>query len=131
MSLPQVRAEGTLVADIDLRFVGDHAVANFTIACNARKFNKDTNKWEDGAVTYLDCAVWKQAAENAAENLTKGSRVLVFGQLKQENWESKEGQKRSKLKLEVEEIGSSLKFAQSGPKKAQDPWTAPSASPDW
>lgn len=126
MSLTQTFV-GTLTADPELRTAGDSLVANFTIACNERKYNRDTNQWEDGATTFLDCAAWKTIGENAAENLRKGTRVIVVGRLKQENWE-KEGQKRSKLKLEVDEIGPSLKFAAKGQPRqaapAEDPWAS-------
>lgn len=111
---------GTLVRDPELRFAGTEgmAVANFTIAVNDRKYNSQTQQWEDGEPMFLDATVWRGMAENVTENLTKGSRVIAVGKLKQENWE-KDGQKRSKLVLNVEEVGPSLKFAA---KPKTDPW---------
>lgn len=125
MSLPHITVTGTLVGDPELKFVGTDgvAVSKFTVASNDRKFNRETKQWENGESTFLDCTAWKQLAEGIAENLTKGSRVVLTGKLKQESWE-KDGQKRSKLKVDVEDIGASLLFAQKKPAnvKADDPW---------
>lgn len=131
MSLPTVTVVGTLVADPEVRFIqsGD-AVASFTIAANSRKFNKDTQKYEDGDTTFLRASCWRQMAENVAETLTKGSRVIATGRLKQESWE-KDGQKRSELKLDVEEIGPSLLFGASKKPKAEDPWAGSTNPSGW
>lgn len=123
MSLPTVTMSGTLTADPELRFVGQDgvAVASFTLAGNDRKFNRDTNQWQNGEPTYIDCVAWKTLAENITENLKKGSHVIARGSLKQESWE-KDGQKRSRLKLEVDDLGPSLKFAQKAVARSNDPW---------
>lgn len=103
---------GNLTADPELRFTpAGAAVATFTVASTPRRFNAQTNQWEDGEALFLRCNIWRQAAENVAESLTKGSRVIVSGRLKQRSYETREGEKRSVIELEVEEIGPSLKYA--------------------
>ncbi len=119
MSLPTVTGVGNLVADPELRFIpSGKAVADVNIACTSKRFNKATNEWEDGDTTYLRGSVWGEEAENIAESLTKGARVVFSGVLKQESWEDKEGNKRSSLKLLVDEIGPSLKWATARVEKA-------------
>lgn len=114
--LPEITAVGTLTADVELRFTqGGHAVASFTVACNDRKYDKDAGKWTDGDATFLRCSVWRQAAEHAAESLSKGDRLIVTGQLRQRSYE-KDGEKRTAFELDVAEIGVSIKF---GPVKSQ------------
>jgi single-strand DNA-binding protein len=109
--LPQVTVIGTLTSDPELRFTpSGAAVVNFTIAANARRLNKQTGEWEDGDATFLRCNLWRQAAENVAESLTRGARVLAVGQLKQRSFES-DGQKRTVMELEVDEVGPSLRWA--------------------
>ena len=103
---------GNLVADPELRFTpSGAAVANFRIASTPRTFNKDTNQWEDGEALFLTCNVWRQAAENVAESLTKGMRVIVTGRLKQRSYQTKEGEQRTVFEVEVDEVGPSLKYA--------------------
>ena len=103
---------GNLVDDPELRFTpSGAAVANFRIASTPRTFDRQTNEWKDGDALFLSCSVWRQAAENVAESLTKGMRVVVQGRLKQRSYEDREGQKRTVVELEVEEVGPSLKYA--------------------
>lgn len=103
---------GNLVDDPELRFTpSGAAVANFRIASTPRTFDRQTNEWKDGEALFLSCSVWRQAAENVAESLTKGMRVVVQGRLKQRSYEDREGQKRTVVELEVEEVGPSLKYA--------------------
>jgi single-strand DNA-binding protein len=107
-----VTITGNLVADPELRFTPSGvAVANFTIATTPRVFNKAKNEWEDGEALSLRCNLWKEAAENVTESLSKGMRVIATGKLKQRSWEDKEGKKRESTELEVDEIGPSLKYA--------------------
>ena len=103
---------GNLTADPELRFTpSGAAVANFTVASTPRTFDRTTNDWKDGEALFLRCNIWRQAAENVAESLTRGSRVVVTGRLKQRSYDTKEGEKRTVYELEVEEIGPSLKYA--------------------
>ncbi|QPK83201.1 single-stranded DNA-binding protein [Corynebacterium qintianiae] len=103
---------GNLVADPELRFTpSGAAVANFRIASTPRTYNRDTNQWEDGEALFLTCNVWRQAAENVAESLTKGTRVIVNGRLKQRSYQTREGENRTVFEVEVDEVGPSLKYA--------------------
>ena len=103
---------GNLTADPELRFTpSGAAVANFTVASTPRMFDRQTNEWKDGEALFLRCNVWRQAAENVAESLTRGARVVVTGRLKQRSFETKEGEKRTVVELEVDEIGPSLRYA--------------------
>ena len=103
---------GNLVDDPELRFTpSGAAVANFRIASTPRNFDKNTNEWVDGEGLFLSCAIWRQAAENVAESLQKGMRVVVQGRLKQRSYETREGEKRTVYELDVEEVGPSLKYA--------------------
>ena len=103
---------GNLVADPELRFTpAGAAVANFRIASTPRRFNRQTSQWEDGEAMYLTCNVWRQAAENVAESLSKGMRVIVQGRLRQRSYASREGERRSIFEVEVDEVGPSLSFA--------------------
>ncbi|APQ42180.1 ssDNA binding protein [Mycobacterium phage MrMagoo] len=112
LTLPIVTIEGTLTADPDLRFTqSSAAVANLNIACNTRRKNPQTDQWEDGDTTFVRGTVWKKLAENVADSLKKGDRVLAQGTLKQNNFTDKEGNKRSTLELEISDIGASLRFA--------------------
>ncbi|MEO9223244.1 MAG: single-stranded DNA-binding protein, partial [Mycobacteriaceae bacterium] len=96
----------------ELRFTpSGAAVANFTIASTPRKFNAQTNQWEDMDALFMRCSIWRQAAENVAESLTRGSRVIASGRLRQRSYDTKEGEKRTVVELEVDEIGPSLKYA--------------------
>lgn len=104
---------GNLTADAELRFTpSGAAVANFTVASTPRVFDKTSQEWKDGQPLFLRCNIWRQPAENAAETLTRGMRVVVYGRLVQRSWDDKEsGQKRTVVELEVEEVGPSLKYA--------------------
>ncbi|MET9489004.1 MULTISPECIES: single-stranded DNA-binding protein [unclassified Nocardia] len=103
---------GNLTADPELRFTpAGAAVANFTVASTPRVFDRNTNEWKDGEALFLRCNIWREAAENVAESLTRGSRVIVSGRLKQRSYETREGEKRTVVELEVEEVGPSLKYA--------------------
>lgn len=126
---------GNLTNDPELRFSpsGD-AVANFTVASTPRTFNKNSNEWVDGETLFLRASIWREAAENVAESLTKGMRVIVSGRLKSRSYEDKKsGEKRTVIELEVDEIGPSLKYANAkvnrtqrsgNPQQAQQPATA-------
>ena len=132
---------GNLVDDPELRFTpSGAAVANFRIASTPRTFDRQTNEWKDGDALFLSCAVWRQAAENVAESLTKGMRVIVQGRLKSRQYETREGEKRTVFEIEVEEVGPALKYATAKVTRAsrgsgggggyggggqEDPWGAP------
>jgi single-strand DNA-binding protein len=103
---------GNLTADPELRFTpSGAAVANFTVASTPRAFDKASGEWKDGEALFMRCNIWRQAAENVAETLTRGARVIVSGRLKQRSYETREGEKRTVVELEVDEIGPSLKYA--------------------
>ena len=103
---------GNVVADPELRFTpSGAAVANFRVASTPRVFNRDSGQYEDGEALFLTCNVWRQAAENVAESLQKGMRVIVNGRLKQRSYQTKEGENRTVFEIEVDEVGPSLKFA--------------------
>ena len=149
---------GNLTDDPELRFTpSGAAVANFTVASTPRNFDKNTNEWVDGEAMFLRCSIWRQAAENVAESLQRGMRVVVHGRLKARTYETREGEKRTVFEIDVEEIGPSLKFAtakvnrtsrqgggggysggggapqgggQGGqPAAADDPWATPAPAP--
>ncbi|EON22345.1 MULTISPECIES: single-stranded DNA-binding protein [Nocardioides] len=144
---------GNLVDDPELRFTpSGAAVANFRIASTPRTFDKQSNEWKDGDALFLSCSVWRQAAENVAESLQRGMRVVVQGRLKSRQYETREGEKRTVFEIEVEEVGPSLKYAtakvtranrssggggfggggqgggQGGNAPADDPWATPAPS---
>jgi single-strand DNA-binding protein len=103
---------GNLTADPELRFTpSGAAVANFTVASTPRNFDRQAGEWKDGEALFMRCNVWRQAAENVAETLTRGMRVMVSGRLKQRSYETREGEKRTVVELEVDEVGPSLKYA--------------------
>jgi single-strand DNA-binding protein len=103
---------GNLTDDPELRFTpSGAAVANFTVASTPRTLNRQTQQWEDGETLFLRCSIWRQAAENVAESLTRGTRVIVQGRLKARSYETREGEKRTVTELEVDEIGPSLTWA--------------------
>ncbi|MCZ0974201.1 single-stranded DNA-binding protein [Streptomyces noursei] len=103
---------GNLVDDPELRFTpSGAAVAKFRVASTPRTFDRQTNEWKDGESLFLTCSVWRQAAENVAESLTRGTRVIVQGRLKQRSYEDREGVKRTVYELDVEEVGASLRNA--------------------
>ena len=110
---------GNLTADPELRFTpAGAAVANFTVASTPRTFDRQTNEWKDGDALFMRCNIWREAAENVAESLTRGSRVIVSGRLRQRSYETREGEKRTVVELEVDEIGPSLRYATAKVNKA-------------
>ena len=135
---------GNLTDDPELRFTPNGAaVANFTIASTPRTFNRQTSTWEDGDALFLRCSVWRQAAESVAESLQRGMRVIAQGRLRQRSFETREGEKRTVIEMEVDEIGPSLRFATAkvtrtqrsgggggggfgGAPAGNDPWATPS-----
>lgn len=109
---PIVTVIGNLTADPELRFTpAGAAVANFTIASTPRTFDRQSNEWKDGETLFLRCSLWREAAENVSESLTKGMRVMAQGMLKARSYDTKEGDKRTVMEFEVDEIGPSLKYA--------------------
>ncbi|MCW2496684.1 single-stranded DNA-binding protein [Jatrophihabitans sp.] len=111
---------GNLTADPELRFTpSGAAVASFTIASTPRTFDRNSNEWKDGEALFLRCSIWRQAAENAAESLTRGMRVIASGRLKQRSYETREGEKRTVIELDVDEIGPSLKYASAKVNRTQ------------
>lgn len=116
--LPEVTIAGTVVADPSLKFFESGAcVANFTVAANDRRYDRDQGAWVDSSTTFLNCQVWRQAAENVVESLAKGTRVLATGVLKQRSYEASDGNKRTVFDLTVTEIGPSLKSATASVRK--------------
>ncbi|RLK58458.1 single-stranded DNA-binding protein [Actinokineospora cianjurensis] len=103
---------GNLTSDPELRFTpAGAAVANFSVASTPRTLDRESGEWKDGETLFLRCNIWRQAAENVAESLTRGARVIVSGRLKQRSFDTKEGEKRTVIELDVDEIGPSLKWA--------------------
>ncbi|MEB3034359.1 single-stranded DNA-binding protein [[Mycobacterium] nativiensis] len=103
---------GNLTADPDLRFTpSGAAVANFTVASTPRVYDRQSGEWKDGDALFLRCNIWREAAENVAESLTRGSRVIVTGRLRQRSFETREGEKRTVYEVEVDEVGPSLRYA--------------------
>ena len=103
---------GNLTADPELRFTpSGAAVASFTVASTPRTLDKATNEWKDGDALFMRCSIWRQAAENVAESLTRGMRVVVQGRLQQRSYETREGEKRTVVEMQVDEVGPSLKYA--------------------
>lgn len=115
----QITIAGNLVDDPELRFTpAGHAVAKFRVASTPRYLDKTTNEWKDGDGLFLTCNIWRQAAENVAESLTRGMRVIVYGRLRQRSYETKEGEKRTVYEVEVDDVGPSLKNASAKVTKA-------------
>ena len=105
---------GNLVADPELRYTpSGAAVANFRVASTPRRFDSQSNQWVDGEALFLACNIWRQAAENVANSLTKGDRVIVQGRLRQRSYDTREGEKRTVYEIEVDEVGPSLRYATS------------------
>lgn len=137
---------GNLTADPELRFTpSGAAVANFTVASTPRTFDRQSNEWKDGETLFMRCSVWRDAAENIAESLHRGTRVVVTGRLKSRSYETKEGEKRTVVELDVDECGPSLRYASAKVTKAerggsgggfggqggqqQDPWATGGSAP--
>lgn len=111
---------GNLTGDPELRFTASGAaVANFTVASTPRTFDRQANEWKDGETLFMRCSVWREAAENVAESLTKGTRVIVQGRLTQRSYETREGEKRTVVELAVDEVGPSLRYATAKVTRAQ------------
>ncbi len=111
---------GNLTGDPELRFTpSGAAVANFTIASTPRQFDRQTNEWKDGDTLFMRCSIWREAAENVAESLTKGTAVIAQGRLVQRSYETREGEKRTVVELQVDEIGPSLRRASAKVTRAQ------------
>lgn len=131
MSENSVTLVGNLTDDPELRFTAQGAaVANFRIAVSKRVRDPQTNEWKDGDTSFFRINVWRQLAENAAESLTRGTRVIVTGTLKMRQWETQEGEKRSVVEIEATEVGPSLKFATAKVERASRGGGA-SAGSDW
>ena len=110
---------GNLTADPELRFTqAGAAVASFTVASTPRTFDRASGEWKDGEALFLRCSIWRQAAENVAESLTRGMRVIVQGRLRQRSFDTKEGEKRTVIEMEVDEVGPSLRYATAKVNKA-------------
>lgn len=111
---------GNLVADPELRWTPNGAaVANFTVASTPRTFDRQANQWVDGEALLLRCSVWKEAAENVAESLTKGMRVIVQGRLKARSYDDRDGNRRTSWEMDVDEVGPALRFATAKVTRAQ------------
>jgi single-strand DNA-binding protein len=116
----QITIAGNLVDDPELRFTpAGHPVARFRIASTPRYYDKQASEWKDGDALFLTCNVWRQMAENVAESLTRGSRVIVQGRLRQRSYETKQGEKRTVYEVEVDEVGASLRNASAKITRAQ------------
>lgn len=115
----EITIVGNLTDDPELRFTpSGSAVANFTVASTPRVYDKQSSEWKDGQALFLRCSIWRQAAENVAETLQRGMRVVVQGRLKQRSYETREGEKRTVIECEVDEIGPSLRYATAKVTKA-------------
>jgi single-strand DNA-binding protein len=147
----QITVVGNLVDDPELRFTpSGAAVANFRIASTPRTFDRQANEWKDGEALFLSCSVWRQAAENVAESLQKGMRVIVQGNLRSRQYETREGEKRTVFEIQVDEVGPSLRYATAKVTRTQrsggssyggqqgggqgapsdnDPWATPAPTP--
>ena len=111
---------GNLTGDPELRFTpSGAAVANFTVASTPRTFDRQSNEFKDGDTLFMRCSIWREAAENVAESLTKGARVIASGRLIQRSYETREGEKRTVVELQVDEIGPSLRYASAKVTRAQ------------
>ena len=111
---------GNITGDPELRFTpSGAAVANFTVASTPRQFDRQSNEWKDGETLFMRCSVWRDAAENVAESLQRGTRVIVSGRLKSRSYETKEGEKRTVIEMEVDEVGPSLRYATAKVNKTQ------------
>jgi single-strand DNA-binding protein len=133
---PVITIVGNCVSDPELRFTpSGAAVANFTVASTPRTFDRQSNEWKDGETLFMRCSVWRDAAENVAESITKGTRVVVQGRLKQNSYTDKDGNNRTSIDLDVDEVGPSLRYAtakvtrtvrtqgQQGGQPQQDQWS--------
>lgn len=144
---PVLTIVGNLTNDPELRFTpSGQAVASFTVASSARYLDKTSNEWKDGEALYMRCSVWRQYAENVAESLTRGTRVIVTGRLKQRSYETREGEKRTVIEMDVEDVGPALRYSTAKVTRVQrggggfggdqgtgpenDPWAASAPTDD-
>lgn len=119
---------GNLTADPELRYTpAGAALCKFTVASTPRNYDKNTSEWKDGDPLFMNCSAWREMAENIAESLHKGSRVLVTGRLKLNRWKTPEGENRQAMQLDVEEVGPSLRYATAQVKKLTRTGGAPAA----
>ncbi|MFB8771929.1 single-stranded DNA-binding protein [Streptomyces broussonetiae] len=131
---------GNLTADPELKFTASgQALAKFTVASTPRVFDRESNQWKDGTSTFFRCAAWRTLAEHVADSLGKGSRVVLAGLIRQHDWQTPEGENRSMLAVEVNEIGASLRFttvtingkrANGGAAPSADPWNTGDNRPE-
>ncbi|MER5223081.1 single-stranded DNA-binding protein [Streptomyces flaveus] len=128
---------GNLTADPEIKVLeSGQALARFTVASTPRMFDREANQWKDGTSTFFRCAAWRALAEHVADSLTKGSRVVLSGRIRQHDWKTPEGENRSMLAVEVDEIGASLRFTTvtingktaNKPDPSADPWATDKAS---
>jgi len=138
----QITLCGNLVDDPELRFTtSGAAVAKFRVASTPRTYDRTSGEWKDGEALFLTCTIWRQAAENVAESLTRGSRVIIHGRLKQRSYETREGEKRTVFEVEVDEVGPSLRNAtakvtkvkgasSNTQQRAEDPWATQARQDD-
>lgn len=134
---PIVTIVGNLTADPELRYVSNGvAVASFTVASTPRQKNAQTGQWEDGEAMFVRCSVWREYAENVAESLTKGMRVIAQGRLTVRSYQDKQGQTRQSIEMQIDEVGPSLRYARATvervarntPNRSQDGFSAPNTS---
>lgn len=123
--------KGNLAADVTLKFTpAGHAVANFTVVSTPRYFDRTVGEWRDGEPVFTRCTAWRETAENLAESVRRGSRVIVTGRLVQRSWQTSDGQKRSTTELDVDEVGPSLRYATTAIHRAHRPGTGNPAGHD-
>ncbi|MEU1527113.1 single-stranded DNA-binding protein [Nocardia rhamnosiphila] len=116
--------KGNLAADVELKFTpAGHAVANFTVVSTPRYFDRTAGEYRDGEPVFTRCTAWRETAENLAESVRRGSRVIVVGRLKQRSWQTSDGQNRSTTELDVDEVGPSLRYATTAIHRTQRPGT--------
>ena len=136
---PNLTIVGNLTADPEMRFTpSGAAVASFTIASTPRTFDRASNQFRDGETLFMRCSIWRDAAENVAESLTKGMRVIVTGRLVQRSYQTRDGENRTVVEMQVDEIGPSLKYAKAQvarvqrqePQQPQGSWSAPAGGGD-
>ncbi|MFF2809360.1 single-stranded DNA-binding protein [Streptomyces sp. NPDC058000] len=123
---------GNLTADPELKFTNSGAaLVKFTVASTPRTYDKNSGQWTDGTAAFFRCAAWRQLAEHIADSLTKGSRVVLSGRIRQHNWQTEQGENRSMLAVEVDDIGPSLQFATATVQRTQRPTPAAADSDPW
>ncbi|WP_310727517.1 single-stranded DNA-binding protein [Streptomyces sp. N2A] len=123
---------GNLTADPELKFTNSGApLVKFTVASTPRAYDKTSGQWKDGTAAFFRCAAWRQLAEHIADSLTKGSRIVLSGRIRQHNWQTPEGENRSMLAVEVDDIGPSLLFATATVERTQRPSPSPAESDPW